>query len=55
MSAGEQLARVGELELCYQSFGADSSPPLLLVMGLGAQMVLGTTTSAGRWPAAASG
>jgi pimeloyl-ACP methyl ester carboxylesterase len=40
MSVGEQLARVGEIELCYETFGAESSPPLLLVMGLGAQMVL---------------
>ncbi len=40
MSSGEQFARVGELDLCYETFGADSSPPLLLVMGLSAQMVL---------------
>jgi pimeloyl-ACP methyl ester carboxylesterase len=38
--AGEQLAPVGEIELCYETFGADSAPPLLLVMGLGAQLVL---------------
>ena len=40
MSTEERYARVGELELCYQTFGADTLPPLLLVMGLGAQMVL---------------
>lgn len=31
-------ARVGELELEYDSFGDPSEPPVLLVMGLGAQM-----------------
>lgn len=36
----ERFARVGELELCYQTFGADDAPPLLMVMGLGTQMVM---------------
>lgn len=36
----EQFARVGELELCYQTFGASDAPALLLVMGLGTQMVM---------------
>jgi pimeloyl-ACP methyl ester carboxylesterase len=36
----EQFARVGELELCYQTFGADGDPALLMVMGLGTQMVM---------------
>ena len=40
MSSGERRARVGELELCYETFGPDTLPPLLLVMGLGSQMVL---------------
>ncbi len=40
MSSGERFARVGEIELCYETFGADLSPPLLLVMGLASQMVL---------------
>jgi len=31
---------VGELDLCWQQFGADSDPPLLMIMGLGAQMIL---------------
>jgi pimeloyl-ACP methyl ester carboxylesterase len=31
---------VGEVELCYETFGADAAPALLLVMGLGAQMIL---------------
>jgi pimeloyl-ACP methyl ester carboxylesterase len=39
-SSGEQTASVGELELCYESFGPEDAPPLLLVMGLGSQMIL---------------
>jgi pimeloyl-ACP methyl ester carboxylesterase len=37
---GEQYARVGELELCYETFGDRTMPALLLVMGLGSQMLL---------------
>ncbi len=40
MSSGEQFARVGDIELCYETFGSDQDPALLLVMGLGAQMIL---------------
>jgi pimeloyl-ACP methyl ester carboxylesterase len=40
VSSGERCAGVGELELCYQTLGADTLPPLLLVMGLASQMVL---------------
>ena len=36
----ERFARVGDVELCWQRFGDDSDPPLLLIMGLGAQMIL---------------
>jgi pimeloyl-ACP methyl ester carboxylesterase len=36
----EQFAAVGELQLCYQTFGADDAPPMLMVMGLGTQMVM---------------
>jgi pimeloyl-ACP methyl ester carboxylesterase len=36
----EQFARVGEVDLCYETFGADDAPPLLLVMGLGSQMLV---------------
>jgi pimeloyl-ACP methyl ester carboxylesterase len=36
---GEQLARVGEVELCYETFGDPGQPPVLLVMGLGTQMI----------------
>jgi pimeloyl-ACP methyl ester carboxylesterase len=38
--AGERLAAVGEIELCYQTFGQASDPALLLIAGLGAQMLL---------------
>ena len=31
---------MGELELCWQQFGRDEDPPLLMIMGLGAQMIL---------------
>lgn len=36
----ERVARVGELDLCWQQFGFDEDPPLLMIMGLGAQMIL---------------
>jgi len=35
----EQLADANGLSLCYQTFGAPTDPALVLVMGLGAQMV----------------
>ena len=35
----EQIAQIGELELCYETFGSPDDPALLLVMGLGTQMV----------------
>ena len=38
--AGERFAAVGEIELCYQTFGRPSDPALLLIAGLGAQMLL---------------
>ena len=40
LDAGERFAKVGELEICYQTFGRPSDPPLLLIAGLGAQMIL---------------
>jgi pimeloyl-ACP methyl ester carboxylesterase len=40
LDPGEKLAPVGELEICYQTFGSPQDPPLLLVMGLGSQMIL---------------
>jgi pimeloyl-ACP methyl ester carboxylesterase len=39
-SSGEQFAQVGEIRLCYETFGRKGLPPLLLVMGLSAQMVM---------------
>jgi pimeloyl-ACP methyl ester carboxylesterase len=39
-ASGEQFARVGDLKLCYETFGEDGAPPLLLVMGLASQMLL---------------
>src|SRR5688572_2633965 len=35
----ERMAAVGELELCYETFGDPADPPMLLVMGLGTQML----------------
>jgi pimeloyl-ACP methyl ester carboxylesterase len=35
----ERFATVGELEICYETFGSPDRPALLLVMGLGTQMV----------------
>ena len=39
-ASGELNAAVGDLEICYETFGAQDSPPLLLIMGLAAQMIL---------------
>jgi pimeloyl-ACP methyl ester carboxylesterase len=35
----EQFARVGDVELCYSTFGDPGNPAMLLVMGLGTQML----------------
>src|SRR3954454_8409401 len=35
----ESFARVGELDICYETFGDPSDPAMLLIMGLGTQMV----------------
>ena len=35
----EQFATVGDIELCYETFGDPAGEPLLLVMGLGTQMI----------------
>jgi pimeloyl-ACP methyl ester carboxylesterase len=37
--SGEQIAPVGELELCYETFGVRSDPAVLLIMGLATQMI----------------
>ncbi|GAC1331583.1 MAG: alpha/beta hydrolase [Beijerinckiaceae bacterium] len=36
----EAIARSNGIELCYETFGDRSAPSLLLIMGLGAQMIL---------------
>lgn len=36
---GEELAEIGRLTLCYERFGDPADPPLLLIMGLGMQML----------------
>ena len=35
----EQIARVGDIDICYESFGSPRDRAMLLVMGLGTQMV----------------
>src|SRR3954452_9253845 len=35
----QRLARVGDVELCYDAFGDPGRPPMLLIMGLGFQLV----------------
>ncbi len=39
-ASGEQTAAVGNVKLCYETFGSAQAPALLLIMGLSAQMVL---------------
>jgi len=34
------MARTNGVDLCYEIFGADDAEPMLLIMGLGAQMIL---------------
>lgn len=38
--SGEKYAQLGELKLCYETFGDRTMPAVLLIMGLGSQMVL---------------
>ena len=35
----EEIAKVGDVELCYETFGDPADPALLLIMGLGTQMI----------------
>jgi len=35
----EQHCRVGEIDICYETFGDPGDPAMLLIMGLGTQMV----------------
>jgi pimeloyl-ACP methyl ester carboxylesterase len=39
-SSGESTVRVGEIDVCYETFGSPEDPPMLLVMGLASQMIL---------------
>ena len=39
MPTGERFARVGEIDLCFETFGSPSDPALLMIMGLGTQMI----------------
>jgi pimeloyl-ACP methyl ester carboxylesterase len=38
-TSGERFAKANGLDLCYQTFGDRSDPPLVLIMGLGTQMI----------------
>jgi pimeloyl-ACP methyl ester carboxylesterase len=40
LDPGERIAPCNGLEICYQTFGEETDPPLLLIMGLGAQMIV---------------
>jgi len=37
--SGEKTARVGDIEIAYDTFGNPSNQPMLLIMGLGEQMI----------------
>jgi len=37
--SGEKTAKFGDVEIVYDTFGDPSAPPMLLIMGLGAQMI----------------
>ena len=37
--SGKQIAKLNNIEICYDTFGKDSDPAFLLIMGLGGQMV----------------
>jgi pimeloyl-ACP methyl ester carboxylesterase len=39
-TSGERFARCNGIELCYETFGARDGSPIVLVMGLAAQMVV---------------
>ena len=38
--SGEKLARVSSLELAYETFGERADPAVLMIMGLGSQMIV---------------
>lgn len=35
----EQIAEIGDVELCFETFGDSADPAMLLIMGLGTQMI----------------
>jgi pimeloyl-ACP methyl ester carboxylesterase len=35
----EEIAKLGDVDICYETFGSADDPALLLVMGLGTQMI----------------
>ncbi len=37
--SGEQFARVGEVEIAYELIGQQGDPPVLMIMGLGSQLI----------------
>ena len=39
-SQGERFVRANGIDICYEAFGDPTAEPMLLIMGLGAQMVL---------------
>ncbi len=53
--SGEKAVKVGNVEIVYDTFGNPSDPPMLLIMGLGAQMIrwddafCQAIASQGRW------
>lgn len=53
--SGEKAVKVGNIEIVYDTFGNPSDPPMLLIMGLGAQMIrwddafCQAIASQGRW------
>ena len=49
-----QRARAGDIEIAYETFGRRGDPPLLLVMGLGTQMLGWPDEFCARSPTAAS-
>ena len=41
--SGERVAELGDVDLAYETFGDGSDPAMLLIMGLGAQMIFWPT------------
>jgi pimeloyl-ACP methyl ester carboxylesterase len=39
-SSGESVVRIGDIDICYETFGKREDPAILLVMGLASQMLL---------------